>query len=123
MVDKFGLTELERYMSEVGFKKSDVRTIRGVCSIVGLPLTVVPEAQEIIAVCGKDIVASEKRIVMVEAEDAKSAENYTAQVARLADERKATRNSNLLAISLKRLENRDSNEEIVRLQKLLRPFA
>lgn len=123
MVDKFGLQELERYRAEVGFKKSDVRTIRGVCAIVDLPLTVVSEAQEIIVTCSKDIITSEKRVATVEAEDAKSAEDYLARIARLGDERLAVRDGNLRTIALKNLENKDSNREIARLQKLLKPFA
>jgi len=93
-VEKFGLAELERYEAEVGFKKSDVRTIKGVCAIVDLPLTVVPEAQDVIVGCNKDVIASERRIVKINAEDAQNDEETKQGIARLKAEREATKSKN-----------------------------
>lgn len=122
-IKKFGLAELERYATEVGFKKSDVRTIKGVCAIVELPLTIVPEAQEIIVACGKDIVNSEKRIVKVRDLDAKDNEETKAGIARLKDERKVTKSNYEQTIAASRVETGNSNGEIDRLEKLLKRFS
>ena len=121
--EKFGLAELERYDMKVGFKKSDVRTIKGVCAIVDLPLTVVPEGQEVIATYNKDIIASEKRIAKIRTEDAQNDEEAKQGIARLKAERDSTKRRNAQAITARTIETGNSNGEIARLQKLLKNFS
>ena len=121
--EKFGLAELERYEAKVGFKKSDVRTIRGVCAIVDLPLTVVPEAEKIIAACNKDIVHSEERVAKIKAEDTKDDEGTKANFVRLKDERKYRKDRNEQSITASKVEASGTAGEIARLQKLLKNFS
>jgi len=123
IAEKFGLKELERYEAKVGFKKSDVWTIKGVCAIVDLPLTVVPEVQEVIAACNKDIVASERQIAKIRTEDAKSDEETKQGIARLKAERESTKRKNEQAITTSKVSTGNSNGEIARLQKLLKNFS
>jgi len=121
--EKFGLVELERYEAKVGFKKSDVRTIKGVCAIVDLPLTVAPETQGIIAACNKDILASEIQIAKIRAEDARNDEATKQNIARLKAEREATKRKSERSITVSKVETGNSNREIARLQKLLKHFS
>ncbi len=122
-VEKFGLAELERYETEVGFKKSDVRTIKGVCAIVDLPVTVVPEVQEIIAACNKDIILTEKRVVKIKAEDNQNDEDTKRDIERLKDARVATKGKNKQAVAVAKSEAGNSNGEVARLEKLLKNFS
>jgi len=122
-VEKFGLSELERYEAEVGFKKSDVRTIKGVCAIVDLPLTVVPEVQEIIAARNSDIVSSEKQIALIKDDDAREEEETKNEIARLKSYREVTKNKNKQAISDSKDASCNYDAEIARLNKLLKNFS
>lgn len=122
-VEKFGLVELERYEGEVGFKKSDVRIIKGVCAIVDLPVTVVPEVQEVIASYNKNITNSEKQVVKIEADDNQNNEETKQGIARLKDDRKVTKSVNKQAVAVAKSEAGSSSNEVVRLQKLLKNFS
>jgi len=122
-VEKFGLKELERYEAKVGFKKSDVRTIKGVCVIVDLPLTVVPEVSEVIAACNKDVIASEKQIAKIKTDDARNNEETKQGISRLKAERESTKRKNEQAITTSKVSTGNSNGEIARLQKLLKNFS
>lgn len=121
--EKFGLKELERYEAEVGFKKSDVRTIKGVCAIVDLPLTVVPEGQEAIAALNKDVVASERQVAKIKTEDARNDEETKQGIARLKAEREATKRKNEQAINVSKVTAGTTNSEVARLEKLLKKFS
>jgi len=94
-----------------------------VCAIVDLPLTVVPEVQEVIAACNKDIVASERQIAKIRTEDAKSDEETKQGIARLKAERESTKRKNEQAITTSKVSTGNSNGEIARLQKLLKNFS
>lgn len=123
IAEKFGLAELERYEVKVGFKKSDVRIIKGVCAIVDLPLTVVSEAQEVITACNKDIVDSEKQIAKIRTEDAKNDEETKQEIARLNAKRDITKRKNEQIIVTSKISSENSNNEIARLRKLLKNFS
>ena len=73
--------------------------------------------------CNKDITNFEKRIVKIKAEDAQNDEETKRSVARLKDEREATKNRNEYSITASKNETGISNREIVRLQKLLKKFS
>ena len=121
--EKFGLQELERYEAEVGFKKSDVRTIKGVCAIVNLPLTVVSEGQEVIATLNKDVIASEKQVAKIKTEDVRNDEETKQGITRLKAEREATKRKNEQAINASKATAGATNGEVARLEKLLKKFS
>lgn len=120
---KFGLAELERYEAEVGFKKSDVRTIKGVCAIVDLPVTVAPEAQEVIVDYTKGIARSEERILKTQEEDVANEQATKDSIARLKAERNANKKKYAQEIAISKNEMSTSNGEIKRLQNLLKNFS
>lgn len=121
--EKFGLNELERFVDEVGFKRSDVRTIRGVCAIVDLPVTVVSEVQEAITHHHEDNTTAESQITTIKADDARNDEDTRESIARLRASRDSSKTQNERAVVAKRHAIGQTDRDVARLQKLLKNFS
>lgn len=120
---KFGLAELEKYEAEVGFKKGDVRTIKGVCAIVDLPVTVVPEAKDMIATVNKDVIDAQNTIVKIEIDEAKAEQALKDNIAKMKNEREITKATNKMEVKTQKSVQGTFNSEVARLEKLLKNFS
>ncbi len=120
---KFGLAELEKYDSQVGFKKSDVRTIKGVCAIVDLPLTVVPEVKEVISTLNSNVIASQDKIVQIETAEAEAEKSLKETIAKMKSDRETAKATSKLEIETQKKVTGNFNDEVARLQKLLKNFS
>jgi len=123
MTEKFGLAELERYESEVGFKKNDVRIIKGVCAIVDLPVTVVSEVTAIIKDVNKNVIAAQGKIVSIETEEGRATRVLTEDIARMRQQRVAEKDASKLKIAEWKAVATEFNGEVSRLEKLLKNFS
>lgn len=120
---KFGLAELEKYEAEVGFKKGDVRTIKGVCAIVDLPVTVVPEVKDVIATINKDVIEAQSKITKIETAEAKAEQVLKDNIAKMKAERETEKAKSKRTIESTKTETKTSNSEVTRLEKLLKNFS
>lgn len=120
---KFGLAELDKYETQVGFKKSDVRTIKGVCAIVDLPMTVVPEAKEVISTLNGDVVAAQNKIAEIETAEAKAEQALKESIAKMKSDRETAKATNKLEINTQKKVQGSFNSEVARLEKLLKNFS
>lgn len=120
---KFGLDELERYTDEVGFKNGDVRTIKGVLAIVGIPNSVVAEARDAIASADVKIAELQALKTTLEGEDAEDEAKTKGEVARLQADRKARRDDYRVRISAASDNVKPQNSEIKKLETILKKFS
>lgn len=123
MIAKFGLTEFERYISEVGFKKGDVRTIRGILAIVGVPNKIVQEAQTCISVCKETIGKLGAEAVEVKDIDARDEANTQVEINVLKEDRKLRRGDNNNIISAAKAHTNFQNSDVKRLENILKKFS
>lgn len=123
IAEKFGLAELERYAYEVGFKNGDVRTIKGVLAIVGIPNSVIYEAQNAIAVASEKIgglFRLKETLIKADVEDEAKTKN---QVQKLQSERNVRKNVTKAQITNTATGNKAETSEIKRLENILKKFS
>lgn len=123
IADKFGLSELGKYVGAVGFKNGDVRTIKGVLAIVGIPITLVSEANDAIAKYDAEITAQCSNIAEIRVEEVSAEAKLVEDVAKLHEVRIAERVVNETLIRGKNIKIYDSKAEIRQLTKILGKFS
>ncbi len=121
--EKFGLVELQRYVDEVGLKRGDVRTIKGILAVVNIPNMVVEEISEVVGNCQSLVAASEENIAGVKVSDQTDAQLLVEEMVRLAVARKARKNANNVAVNGEKVTITRQTAEVRRLTKLLNKFA
>ena len=122
-VKKFGLKELESYVDTVGVKRGDVRTIKGVLSIVGIPNTIVSEAESVIGECVSKVEDTNKSIQKIATYEAVADSELKRTISNLKDGRKNEKDSNQVKVIDAVMEVDSIKSEISRLKKLLKKFS
>jgi len=120
---KFGLAELERYTSEIGFKNGDVRTIKGVLAIVGIPNVVIDEAQEAIATVNRKLGGLINLKAAIEKSDAEDEAKTKEEILKLQSDRQDRKKANKAQIAEASTGTKVESGEIKRLEAILKKFS
>ena len=123
VVQKFGLKELEDYINSVGFKKGDVRTIKGVLSICNIPNTV---CKEITAACEtylKSIENNRNFVARVAQDEEKAEVTLKETIASLKTVRENQKSEAQAKVMGALVEVNDLTKSIGRLENLLKKFS
>lgn len=123
VVQKFGLKELEDYINSVGFKKGDVRTIKGVLSICNIPNTVCKEITSACEIYLKSIENNRNFIAKVANDEEDADKKLRETIASLKTAREAQKNESQAQVMSALVEVNDLTKSIGRLEKLLKKFS
>ena len=123
MIKKFGLVELERYTNEIGFKKGDVRTIKGVLAVVDIPNVIAEEAKEAIAKAKSAIqglAADVSNLVKLDTEDEAKTKSQVANIQVTRTSRKAVNKAEIANLNVKTSKQFSG---ITKLENVLKKFS
>ncbi len=120
---KFGLAEFGKLADEINVGKGDIRTIKVVLAVTGVPNTVVPEVQELIAGVTAKAKALETDVTKILEEDAKDEVKTKATINQIKATRQATKETNARKVAQATRQTSTENAERVRLEKILKKFA
>ena len=123
MVDKFGLEELAKYDAEVGLKRGDWRTIRGVLAIVGIANNIRTEAQEAIEAVGIAVETNDSTKESLIATDKQDNEDTKVARQMMADARKTRKGDTKRGKADLKADRKMNTKEAKRLQKILNKFS
>jgi len=120
---KFGLAELTKLTEEVKIGKGDIKTVKVVLAVTGVPNTVVTEAQELITGCHTRCKGLEDSVAKTVTEDAKDEAKTKATINAIKATRQNTKETNARKVTQATRQSVTENTEIARLEKILKNFA
>jgi hypothetical protein len=120
---KFGLVELEKLTQELRCGNTEIRTVKVVLAVTGIPNTIAQEAQDVINRRKADCDTLQKTVANTLVADKKHEEETKRNIAQIKRARQTAKESHANTVTAALHQHTAHTSEIATLEKILAKFA